>query len=72
MQFSPPSRHFILLRSKYPHQHPVFKYPQSMMLNVEDQVSQPYRTTGKIIVLYILSFKFFDSNREDRTTHRNI
>jgi hypothetical protein len=26
-------------------------------LNVRDQVSNPYRTTGKIIVLYILMFK---------------
>jgi hypothetical protein len=28
-------------------------------LNVRDQVSHPYRTTGKIMVLYILIFKFF-------------
>jgi hypothetical protein len=35
-------------------------------LNVRDQVAQPYRTTGKIIVLCILAFKFFDSRREDR------
>jgi hypothetical protein len=35
-------------------------------LNVIDQVSHPYRTTGKIIVLYILMFKFFNSNQEDR------
>jgi hypothetical protein len=34
--------------------------------NVRDKVSHPYRTTDKIIVLYILIFKFFDSNREDR------
>ena len=30
-------------------------------LNVSDQVSQPYKTTGKIIDLYILIFKFFDN-----------
>jgi hypothetical protein len=30
-------------------------------LNVRDQVSHPYRTTDKIIVLHILIFKFFDS-----------
>jgi hypothetical protein len=37
-----------------------------MFLNVRDQVSHPYRTTGKIIVLYILIVKLFDSRREDR------
>ena len=33
-------------------------------LNVSDQVSHPYKTTGKIIVLYILIFKFLGSNWE--------
>ena len=35
-------------------------------LNVSDQVSQPYKTTGKIIFLHILIFKFLDSNLEDK------
>jgi hypothetical protein len=35
-------------------------------LNVRDKVSHPYRTTGKMIVLYILMFTFFDSSPEDR------
>jgi hypothetical protein len=35
-------------------------------LHVRDQVSDPYRTTGKFIILYVLIFKFFVSRREDR------
>jgi len=35
-------------------------------LNVSDQVSHPYRTTGNIIELYILIFKSLDSKLEDQ------
>jgi hypothetical protein len=35
-------------------------------LNVRDQVSHPYRTTGKSIVLYIRISTFLDSRQEDK------
>jgi hypothetical protein len=33
---------------------------------VGDQVSHPYKATGKIILLYILIFVFLDSKLEDK------
>jgi hypothetical protein len=34
--------------------------------NLRDQVSHPYKTTYKIVVLCILIFAFLDSKREDK------
>jgi hypothetical protein len=67
MQLSPPSSHSIPLWYKYS-QHPVPKHPQFLCssLTVRVHVSHPYRNTGEITVLYILTFTFFDSRREDK------
>jgi hypothetical protein len=35
-------------------------------LNVKDHVSHPYKSTGRIMVLYLLTFTFLDSRREDK------
>jgi len=35
-------------------------------LIVKDQVSHPYKTTSKIIVLYILILKFLEGRWEDK------
>jgi hypothetical protein len=41
-------------------------------LNVTDQVSRPYKTNGRIVVLYIWTCKFLGSRREDRRPDRVV
>jgi hypothetical protein len=67
MKFSPLPRYFIRLRSKYFPQRHILKHPQPMSsLIVSDEVSHPNKTIGKIRVMYILVFKFLDSEIEDK------
>jgi hypothetical protein len=67
MKFSPHTCYLVPLRLKYSPEHPILKHPQpSSSLKVSDQVSHPYKTTGKIVVLYILIFKSLDSKLEDK------
>jgi hypothetical protein len=69
MQFSLISYHFIFLRFKYCSQHPVLKRSSLRYShNVRNQASYPYKTTGKIMVLYITIFTYLDSRWEDKRT----
>jgi hypothetical protein len=54
MQSSPASAHFLHLKSKYFPYHTILKYPPfyAPPLLWETYVSYPYKTTGKIKVLY--------------------
>ena len=65
MSFSPLPYYLVLFKPKYSPQHPILKHLQPMFLNVSDQVSHPYKTTGKIIFPFILIFIVLNSNLED-------
>jgi hypothetical protein len=66
MQSSPASCHFLLgpniLFSA------LFQNTLNLcfFLRVRDQVSQRYKITGKVIILYILIFKFLEKRRDDK------
>jgi hypothetical protein len=45
---------------------PCSQTPVYVLLLVWDQVSHPYKTTGRIMVLYVLTFTFLDSRRDDK------
>jgi hypothetical protein len=57
---------FFPVMSNYFPQHPLLKDPQFIFFpNVRDEVSHPYKTAGKIIVLSILIFKLLREEMED-------
>jgi hypothetical protein len=67
MPFPSVSRHFVRPWSKYFPQHSVLKHPRvcsSLNTSIREQVSQPYRITDKIIVLYVLILMFLYSRQE--------
>ena len=65
--FPPLPFYLIPLRPKYSPQHSILKHLQtSSFHNVSDQVSQPYKTVHKIIVLYIWISKVLDSKLKNK------
>ena len=60
-------RHFAPLRAKHFAQQPFSNIPSlCSSLNMRNQVSHPYETARKIVVMYISIFKALGSKREDK------
>ena len=67
MYFSPLSCYLVHPSPKYLPEHPIVRHRQpTFFLNMIDQVSHPYKTTGEIIVLFTLIFIFLDSKWKDK------
>jgi hypothetical protein len=62
IQSFPASCYFLPLKSNYPH-HPVFKHLLSSP-TVRNQVLHSYKTTSKILVLYILISKVLERKQK--------
>ena len=63
MKCSPLPCYIVPLKPKYPPRHSVLKDSQlTLIRQCEHQVSHPYKTTGKTIILYILIFTVLTTN----------
>ena len=66
MSLSPFPRYLVPPKPKYSPQHHILKHPRLPFLpQCQRPGFTPIQTTGKIIFLYILKFKFLDGNLED-------
>jgi hypothetical protein len=66
INFSPASYYFFLLRLKIVFSTLSKSLSLCSSLSAKGQFSNPYQTTGKIIVKHILTVMFFGSKHEDK------